>query len=142
MPKLRLMIVELDVNQNNLMNMGIFVSRIEGKVNIGGKTFNGVNNVRIENGTITIDGKSIEELNGDEPKVFKVEIVGNVQNIETEDADVEVKGNAGSIVSKNGNVTCGNVSGNVDNKNGNVICGDVRGDVNTMNGNIIRNDFM
>lgn len=138
------MIVELDINinQNNLMNMGIFVSRIEGKVNIGGKAFNGVNNVRIENGTITIDGKSIEEFNGDEPKVFKVEIVGNVEKIETEDADVEVKGSACTIVSKNGNVTCGDVSGNVDNKNGNVICGDVRGDVNTKNGHIIRNNFM
>ena len=122
--------------------MATIINSVKGKINIGGKFFTNIHNVSIgDDGCITIDGKSIEDFNGEEPKVFKIEVVGNVESIETENADVEVKGNAGSIVSKNGNVTCGDVTGNVDNKNGNIVCGSVRGDVNTKNGNIIRNNF-
>lgn len=119
--------------------MATIINSIKGKINIGGKTFTNIHNITIgDDGIITIDGKSVEEFNGKEQTVFKIEVIGNVESIETENADVEVKGNAGSIVSKNGNVHCGDVTGNVESKNGNVICGSVSGDVNTKNGNIVR----
>lgn len=119
--------------------MATIISNSIGKVNIGGKTFHGVRNMRIEDdGRITVNGKPLEEFAEDDLKIFKIEITGNVENIETQDSDVEVNGSVGSITSHNGNVTCKDVSGNVKSANGNIVCGDVKGDATTMCGNIIR----
>ena len=92
--------------------------------------------IEINDRGVFVNGKPIEEYK--EPPVFKIVIEGNVESIETENADVEVKGSVTNVTSKNGNVTCGSVMGNVESKNGNVCCGSVAGDVTTKNGNILR----
>lgn len=122
--------------------MATIINKIAGEIRFGDKVFRNVKNMIIaEDGSITINGVPVEEYNGEEPNTFKIEITGNVETIESQDADVEVKGNAGNITSKNGNITCKDVTGSVINKNGNIICGSVSGGVTTKNGNIIRNNF-
>lgn len=110
--------------------------RCNGKTTINGKVYQNLNGtMEITAKGIFINGKPLEEYQ--EPPVFKIIIEGNVESIETEDADVEVKGSVTNVTSKNGNISCQEVKGNVDSKNGNVCCGRVSGDVTTKNGNII-----
>ena len=108
-----------------------------GTMNVCGKTIHckGVR-IDIKDGQIFVGGKLIQDY--DESSVLKIEIIGDVESVSSEEADVVVNGKVGSVVSKNGNVTCGDVEGNVDSKNGNVVCGMVNGDCITKNGNIMR----
>ena len=113
------------------------INNIFGSFWANGKEYKNIKGtIEINDNGIFVDGKPIEQYK--EPPVFKIEVTGNVESIETENADVEVKGSVNTITSKNGNVTCGDVTGNVDSKNGNVHCGKVAGDVTTKNGNIMR----
>ena len=113
------------------------INQLGGTLNINGKSYKNIKGkITITDKGIFVDGKPIEEYV--EPPVFKVVVEGNVESLNTENADVEVNGTVNTITSKNGNVTCGDVLGNVDSKNGNVCCGKVEGDVTTKNGNIMR----
>jgi len=112
------------------------IIRNSASVTIDGKTFKNIKGtMEINSKGIFVDGKPLEEYK--EPPVVKVIINGNVESIETENADVEVKGSVNTITSKNGNISCQEVKGNLETKNGNVCCGRVGGDVTTKNGNII-----
>lgn len=113
------------------------INQCKGSFWANGKEYKNINGtIEINDNGIFVNGKPIEEYK--EAPVFKIVVEGNVESIDTENADVEVKGSVNTITSKNGNVTCGDVTGNVDNKNGNVMCGKVAGDVTTKNGNIMR----
>ena len=113
------------------------INSIKGSFYANGKKYENINGrVEITDRGIFVNGKPIEEYK--EPPVFKIIVEGNVESIETENADVKVKGTVNTVSSKNGNVNCGDVTGNVDSKNGNVHCGRVAGDVTTKNGNIFR----
>lgn len=110
-----------------------------GKININGReiSLHG-KSLEMRDGQIIVDGKPIEEYDEGECPIIKIEITGNVDNINTENGEVTVNGRVGSICSKNGNVKCETVEGNIDSKNGNIYCHTVNGDVETKNGNIIR----
>lgn len=108
-----------------------------GKTVINGKTYSNFRgNMEINDKGVFVNGKPIEEY--EEPPVFKIEINGNVETIESENADIEVKGDVKTVNSKNGNISIGrDVLENVESKNGNIhISGKVMGDVTTKNGNI------
>jgi len=113
------------------------INSVGGSFSFNGKEYKHIHGqVVITDKGIFVDGKPIEEY--EEPPVFKIVVEGNVETIETENADVEVNGSVNTITSKNGNVKCKDVTGSVDSKNGNVYCGSVGGDVTTKNGNIFR----
>lgn len=114
-----------------------FGGAISGKTTINGKVYENLSGtMTITDKGVFVNGKPIEEY--EEPPVFKIEINGNVETIESESADIEVKGDVRSISSKNGNISVGrDVLENVESKNGNIhVSGKVIGDVTTKNGNI------
>lgn len=109
-------------------------------VNIDGRFIN-ISGKRIEmteNGKVLVDGKPIDELDGNTAPVIKIEITGHVDTIEADCGEVNVNGDVGSVSTKNGNVSCNRVLGNVNSKNGNVSCSHIMGECNTCNGNIIK----
>ena len=113
---------------------------INGKTQINGRYINLTGqNVSITDNGIYVNGKPIEEFDDSQVPVLKIEITGNVETIETEDADVTVNGRVGSISSKNGNVQAQTVEGDIVSKNGNVCVNTCHGSCDTKNGNIIRN---
>lgn len=121
------------------MSNSIFNIHGNGKIAINGKVYENISgNMEITDKGVFVNGQPIEEYT--EPPVCKIEIYGNVESIESENADVTVNGSAGTVVSKNGNVRISNgVTGNVESKNGNIIVGGgIGGDVTTKNGNIDR----
>lgn len=95
--------------------------------------------VVITNGSITVNGKLIKDLNELDEKEINIIIEGDVESLTVDSCDeIEVKGSAKNIKTHNGNVKVNNdVTGNVSTHNGNVVCGKVGGDVDTHNGNII-----
>lgn len=108
-----------------------------GKTLINGKVYENISGtMEITDKGVFVNGKPIEEY--DAPPVFKIEISGNVETIESECADIEVKGDVKNVNSKNGNISVGHdVLENVESKNGNIhVYGKVMGDVTTKNGNI------
>lgn len=108
-----------------------------GKTIIGGKVYENIcGTMTITDKGIYVNGKPIEEYK--EPPVFKIEVHGNVETIESDGTDIEVKGDVGTINTKNGNISVGrDVLQNVESKNGNIhVSGKVIGDVTTKNGNI------
>lgn len=107
-----------------------------GSLIFNGKKYNVNGQVVITTEGFFINGKSIEKY--EEAPVFKIEIHGNVDSIESENASIEVNGDVNSVNTKNGNVQVGrDVKGNAETKNGNIlVSGKVMGDVTTKNGNI------
>lgn len=102
-------------------------------VTINGKTYIG-NNIIVSNGKIMIDEKNVTSddkvinitVNGniDSLKVDtcnKLEIIGNVTNVNTVSGDVDINGDvSGSIQTVSGDVKCKNVSGSI-----NTLSGDI-----------------
>lgn len=102
-------------------------------VTINGKTYIG-NNIIVSNGKIMVDGKNVTSddkvinitVNGniDSLKVDtcnKLEIIGNVTNVNTVSGDVDINGDVnGSIQTVSGDVKCNNVSGSI-----NTLSGDI-----------------
>ena len=121
------------------MNHSIINIHGSGKTVINGKVYENISGqMEITDQGVFINGQPIEEYT--EPFVLKVEIHGNVDNLQSENADVTINGQAGTVVSKNGNVRVSNgVTGNVETKNGNItVGGGIGGDCTTKNGNIDR----
>lgn len=102
-------------------------------VTINGKTYIG-NNIIVSNGKIMVDGKNVTSddkvinitVNGniDSLKVDtcnKLEIIGNVTNVNTVSGDVDINGDVnGSIQTVSGDVKCNNVTGSI-----NTLSGDI-----------------
>ena len=100
---------------------------------INGKTYVG-NNIIVSNGKIMIDGKNITSddkvinitVNGDIDSLKvdtcnKLELIGNVTNINTVSGDVDINGDvSGSIQTVSGDVKCKNVGGSI-----NTLSGDI-----------------
>ena len=116
------------------------IMNCNGKMVIGGREIDAKGRkIEINDNCVFIDGVPAEQFKGEERPVLKIEIMGNVETIETEDADVTVNGRVGSISSKNGNVQAQTVEGDIVSKNGNVCVNTCHGSCDTKNGNIIRN---
>lgn len=106
--------------------------------NIHVNTVSHARNVVISGGVITVDGRQMTDLNSEyseQPTVI-VNIVGNVESVETENADVLVNGSVHEVNTHNGNINCGDVTGTVRSHNGTINCGTIGGDARTHNGSI------
>ena len=111
------------------------------KQRIINRHFSNVKNMTINNGTIIVDGMSIEEWNNrNEILVVNININGDIESLEADSCDtISISGNAINVNTKNGNViVSGNVEGNAESKNGNITANTIKGDVETKNGNIYR----
>ena len=116
------------------------IMNCNGKMALGGREIHAKGRkIEINGNGAFIDGVPADQSKGEERPVLKIEITGNVETIETEDADVTVNGRVGSISSKNGNVQAQTVEGDIVSKNGNVCVNTCHGSCDTKNGNIIRN---
>ncbi|MGL5589064.1 MAG: hypothetical protein ACRDDI_13505 [Aeromonas veronii] len=102
-----------------------------GTISINGEVYNG-RNVVINNGNVTIDGKSVGTPN---PPI-SVEVFANVERLESAAGDVTVNGDVGSVKTQAGDVKCNNVAGSVQTMSGDVTCRGVIGSAKTMSGNI------
>jgi hypothetical protein len=81
----------------------------------------------IDNIRIRIEGKDS----------IKIEVSGDVENLECGSANVEIAGNSGKISTGSGKVNVGgSVSGNVSTGSGKVTCGKIGGNVSTGSGSI------
>lgn len=108
-----------------------------GSIQINGKTYENINGeMTVTDNGVYINGKPIEEYK--EPPRMELTIVGNVDEITTENVPIKVEGMVNTITSKNGDISVnGDVLGNVDSKNGNIsVAGSIQGDATTKNGNI------
>jgi hypothetical protein len=93
--------------------------------------------VSIRNGTLTVDGQSIDLP---DQKVINVTITGDVNEIDNDTGDVSVTGNVNVVGTKTGDVRVeGSVGGSVETKTGDVRCGAVTGNVRTTTGDIYKN---
>ncbi|ERK06024.1 MULTISPECIES: hypothetical protein [Serratia] len=93
------------------------------------------NHIRVSGNQVIADGQTVSLGDGTVVAVA-ITIVGDVQVIDSEEADVTVQGNVGTVRSTNGNVRAGNVTGNIETRTGNVTCGHVQGGVSSRNGNV------
>lgn len=107
------------------------------KITVNGKTMvvDG-NHIRVSGNQVIADGQTVS-LGDGKVVAVAITIVGDVQVLDSEEADVTVQGNVGTVRSTNGNVRAGNVTGNIETRNGNVTCGHVQGDVSSRNGNVL-----
>lgn len=111
------------------------------KQRIINRHFSNVKNMTINNGTIVVDGMSIEEWNNrNEILVVNININGDIESLEADSCDtISISGNAINVNTKNGNViVSGNIEGNAESKNGNITADAINGNAETKNGNIYR----
>lgn len=112
--------------------MRIVLGKGNVSVNINGRQFSG-SAIRIEGGTIVVDGKPQEgKLVGN----VSVVVHGDCRIVEAE-GDVTVNGKViGGVKSMSGDVNCGDVGGDVFTMSGSVTCQHIAGSVTTMSGNV------
>jgi len=105
-------------------------------MNINGRTITG-NNIVMVGGKITVDGKRIDLENKDE-KIINIEIQGDVNNLEIDYCkNINIVGNVNSIDSASGNIKVSGVSESVKSTSGDIdVNGDVGGDINTKSGDV------
>jgi len=82
-------------------------------------------NISIANGTISVDGKAMQDIPASDPT--RVVITGSVNSLSTT-GNVEVRGNVLGNIDAGGSVQCDNVGGDID-AGGSVQCDDVDGDI-------------
>ena len=111
------------------------ISMKSGSVTINGKSYAG-KNIIINNGKVIVDG--VEQSEVLEHRIT-VNVVGEVDTLETTSGDVNVSGNVGSLQTTSGDIECQDVSGNVQTVSGDVDCGRVNGNVKTVSGDIKHN---
>jgi hypothetical protein len=106
-----------------------------GSIIIGNNNVVSGQNIVIQNGTVTVDGKRVNLPENE--KIINIQAV-NLESIRVDSCnEVSVKGNAGDIHVSQGRVSVGgNVKGDVHVSQGNVDCGNVEGDVAVSMGNI------
>lgn len=111
----------------NIINkkcVSTIIGGISGNVTYNGKTINIPRGSRFEmiDGKVLINGKPFEQYNEADCPIIKIEIIGNVESIETESVDVTIQGDASNIHTMSGDVRCNAVSGNVNTMSGDVTC--------------------
>lgn len=96
-------------------------------IRINGKSFESPDgsDINIINGNVIVGGKVINSFDN---KEFKIEVIGNVNLLTTDNGNVHVNGDVSGSVSAGGNVKCDDISGNVS-AGGSVKCGDIGGSI-------------
>lgn len=101
-------------------------------VNINGQELSGNNIIVSGDGTVTVDGVTVES-----PSNIQIDITvkGEVETLEVSNCNMlTVQGAAGSVTVDQGSVECKKVHGDVKVDQGKVKCGDVTGNVNVDQG--------
>lgn len=108
-------------------------------VTINGKKYIG-NNIVIFNGKIMIDGSNITS----DEKVFNITVNGNIDSLKVDTCNkLEIIGNVSNINTVSGDVDInGDVSGSIQTVSGDVSCGNVGGSLNTISGDISYNKHL
>ena len=97
---------------------------------------NGGSNVVINGNQTVINGESIS-YSDDISNRVKIEVVGNVGDLNVIAGSVFVQGAAHDVFSQTGNITIEGNANKIDSQSGNVIIhGDCTGNIKTMSGNI------
>ena len=107
-------------------------------VTINGKTYVG-NSITVgRDGKIIIDGKEAGQC---EDRQISIEVVGDVERVETSSGNVTVTGNCGKVKASSGNIKIGgDVSGDVDATSGSIsVGGSVSGSCSVTSGIIKHN---
>ncbi len=101
-------------------------------ITINGLNYNG-KSVSISNGVISIDGRKLS-IND---KTINISVVGDIQQLQVDSCQkVDVSGNVKNLETVSGNVRCGNVAGDVETTSGDIKCGDVGGNIETVSGDV------
>jgi hypothetical protein len=114
--------------------MNIFGIRSGSTITINGVEYTG-NNIVINNGNVTIDGKHQSQFIN-QPTII-IQVFGDVGSIQSSSGDVSVRGTvSGGITTASGDIECGDVTGSVKTVSGDILCGEISGNVSTVSGDI------
>lgn len=92
--------------------------RKTGSVKIDGKVFHG-NNVTISSGgKVIVDGV---EQEGSLINDIRIDIIGDVDTIETTNGDITVSGNVDKVETVNGDIQASSITGKIRTVNGDII---------------------
>ena len=108
------------------------------KITINGRTFQG-DNIAMNGNDIMIDGKAVYDASKESnPAPINITVEGNVRSLNIPQCEnIEVMGDVDDLETMNGNVRVGgNVNGDVETMNGNVKAHTIKGDVETFNGDV------
>ena len=100
------------------------------EININGKRITAPDgcSVAMIGDKVFINGKEVDDISKIESRIIKIEINGNIENLETS-GSVTVKGNVGNIDCGGSCNVDGDVNGNI-NAGGSVRCKNVSGNIN------------
>lgn len=106
-------------------------------VTINGKTYIG-NNIIVSNGKIIIDEKNVTS----DDKVINITVNGNIDSLKVDTCNkLEIIGNVTNVNTVSGDVDInGDVSGSIQTVSGDVKCKNVGGSINTLSGDINHNN--
>lgn len=127
-------------------DMSIVMHNVSGPFTIGDKTFpHGVREVVIaDDGTITVNGKPIDQCNVNEIEQsgLHISVTGSIESVILSDVPAIFHGRVGEVHASDGCVSCENISGNVTTQGGSVsVSGDVKGNINTNGGSYIESHY-
>ena len=122
--------------------MSVIINKNGRTIVVNGDVIRGqkINSMVISGGRITIDGKSLSELDVEDEKEINITIQGNLERLEVDYCDkLTVTGNAKRVKATQGDIEIhGNVEGDVHANMGAITCGNVEGDCHANMGNIYR----
>lgn len=103
-------------------------------ISINGVTITGRGNISIVNGKVLVDGKDVTP----DSKQISIVVNGNIEYIDADCCEkIEVTGDVNDIQTQSGDVeVVGDVKGSVQTMSGDVKCSDIGGSVKTMSGDI------
>lgn len=108
------------------------IKNINSKIAINGTIFNG-NSITITSDSIIVDGNSFPENS----KLIKVEIVGDVSDLQVASGDVHITGDCKRLESNSGDIQVGGNVESVKSTSGDIeIAGSVLGTVRSVSGDI------
>ena len=122
--------------------MSVIINKNGRTIVVNGDVIRGqkINSMVISGGRITIDGKSLSELDVEDEKEINITIQGDLERLEVDYCNtLHVNGNAKRVKSNQGDIEIGgDVQGDVHANMGTITCGNIDGDCHANMGNIYR----
>lgn len=120
--------------------MSVIINKNGRTIVVNGDVIRGqkINSMVISCGRITIDGKSLSELDVEDEKEINITIQGDLERLEVDYCNtLHVTGNAKRVKANQGDIEIGgDVQGDVHANMGTITCGNVEGDCHANMGNI------
>lgn len=122
--------------------MSVIINKNGRTIVVNGDVIRGqkINSMVISGGRITIDGKSLSELDVEDEKEINITIQGDLERLEVDYCNtLHVTGNAKRVKANKGDIEIGgDVQGDVHANMGTITCGNIEGDCHANMGNIYR----